>query len=88
MALYRIWDLKDFVDSTQVPVVTNSLGGILVGLVTKYSGGVKKVSIIKTLTMTNSVMMMVMVMMRMMMMMMMMTKPKLNRIEAHKQTYF
>jgi hypothetical protein len=29
----------------QIPVVANALGGILVGLVTSYAGGVRKVNI-------------------------------------------
>lgn len=31
----------------QVPVVANALGGILVGLVTSYAGGVRKASLLK-----------------------------------------
>jgi len=31
----------------QIPVVANALGGILVGLVTSYAGGVRKVGSVK-----------------------------------------
>lgn len=30
--------------SFQIPVISNALGGILVGLVTSYAGGVRKVT--------------------------------------------
>lgn len=32
----------------QIPVILNAVGGILVGLVTSYAGGVRKVSVCST----------------------------------------
>lgn len=39
--------LKVFLYFLQIPVVANALGGILVGLVTTYAGGVRKVSFLR-----------------------------------------
>ena len=39
--------LKVFLYFLQVPIVANALGGILVGLVTTYAGGVRKVSLLR-----------------------------------------
>jgi hypothetical protein len=35
--------LHNVLNSFQIPVISNALGGILVGLVTSYAGGVRKV---------------------------------------------